>query len=192
LQRHFGEMFAPENAEKTWQKQIARLSSTQPYQLLTNAETQQRLDAMLRLRISDQGKDRTYDLGEFPTFKKHKAAKIALGALADNLRVLATRAHPVYASIIANYIEIIAQLQRGRTLSVPRRLNQLADLRKAIATQMREIDDYMNWFEATNLPGPSGRFADYMEAADRAAQPVKTKRDAITVYLNAIETQFDR
>jgi len=192
LRRYFGEMFAPENAEKTWQKQIARLSGAQPYQLLAGAETQQRLDATLRLRISDQGKDKIYDLEEFPTFMKHKSAKMALGALSDNLRVLATRAHPVYASIIANYIEIIAQVQRGRTLSVPRRLNQLADLRRAIAAQMREIDDYMNWFEATNLNGPSGRFSDYMEAAERAEQPVKTKRDAITVYLNAIETQFDR
>jgi hypothetical protein len=192
LQHYFGEIFAPENAEKTWQAQVARLSSSQPYQLLTNAETQQRLDALLRLRIADKGKKNTYELEEFSRFLKDKSARPALGALAHDLRVLATRAHPVYASIIANYIEIIAQLERGRTLSVPKRLNQLADLRKSIAVQMREIDDYMNWFEATNLSGPSGRFADYMEAAQRAAQPARTKRDAITVYLNAIETQFDR
>ena len=191
LRRYFGEMFAPENAEKTWQKQIARLSSAQPYQLLAGAETRQRLDATLRVRILDQGREKTYDLEEFPMFLKNKAAKPALGALAHNLRVLATSAHPIYASIIANYLEIIARLQRGRTFSVPRRLSELADLRKTIGAQIREIDDYMNWFEATNLPSPSGRFADYMEAAERAAQPVQMKRDPITVYLNAVETQVD-
>jgi hypothetical protein len=192
LQRYFGEMFAPENIEKTWQTHIAQLSSTQPYQLLTNAETQQRLDALLHLKISEHGKVTTFDLAEFPALMKEKSARPALGALAHNLGVLATRAHPVYTPIIANYLEIIGQLLRGKTLSVPRRLTQLADLRKAIAGQMREIDDYMNWFEATNLAGPSGQFADYMEAAERAAQPVKMKRDAITVYLNSVETQFDR
>ena len=59
LRRYFGEMFAPENAEKTWRKQIARLSA-QPYQLLAGAETEQRLDATLRLRTrSGQREDST-------------------------------------------------------------------------------------------------------------------------------------
>jgi hypothetical protein len=56
---------------------------------------------------------------------------------------------------------------------------------------MRQIDDYMNWFEATNLAGPSGEFADYMRAAERADQPPRTKRDLISVYLDVLETQFE-
>src|SRR6476620_6743062 len=57
LQHYFGDIFAPENAEKTWREHVAHLSTTQPYQLLTNAETQQRLDAMLRLKISNHGRE---------------------------------------------------------------------------------------------------------------------------------------
>ena len=81
---------------------------------------------------------------------------------------------------------------RGKTLDVPRRLERLTSLRKAIAAQMREIDDYLNWFEATSQARPSGEFADYLQAAERAAQPEQTKRDPITVYLDAIETQFEQ
>ena len=55
-----------------------------------------------------------------------------------------------------------------------RREQSLVDLsasRKSIATTMREIDDYMNWFEATKSRGPSGAFTDYLKAAELAPQP---------------------
>jgi hypothetical protein len=55
---------------------------------------------------------------------------------------------------------------------------------------MRGIDDYLNWFEATRLSGPSGAFADYMKAAESASRPPPGKRDPISVYLDALETQF--
>jgi hypothetical protein len=56
---------------------------------------------------------------------------------------------------------------------------------------MRGIDDYLNWFEATRLGGPSGAFAEYMKAAESAARPPQTKRDPISVYLDVLETQFE-
>jgi len=192
LRNHFPGLFESDNAARTWQNQIARLASDQPYQLLSSAETERRLDEMLRLKISDRGPEKSYELTQFPIFRKHPAAKETLGALAHDLQSLATRAHPVYAPIIADYAEIAALIGRGKTLDVPRRLERLKNLRKAIGAQMRKIDDYLNWFEATSLGGPSGEFADYMKAAERAAQPEQTKRDPISVYLDAIETQFEQ
>jgi hypothetical protein len=61
-----------------------------------------------------------------------------------------------------------------------------------MSAQTRAIDDYLNWFEATSLMKPSGQFDDYMKAAERAARPGRTKRDPISVYLDALETQFER
>jgi len=191
LRNHFPEIFGTESAETTWQKQIARLSTDQADRLLSSAETERRLDEMLQLRITDRGPERDYDLVEFQVFQKHKTAKNALVALANNLTALATRAHPVYASIIAEYAQIVSSIERGRTLSVPKRLAQLASTRKAMSAQMRQIDDYLNWYEATSQVKPSGQFVDYMKAAERAAQPVRTKSDSISVYLDAIEIQFE-
>ena len=74
---------------------------------------------------------------------------------------------------------------------MPKRLEQLASTRKAMSAQLCEIDDYLNWFEATSLVRPSGAFADYMKAAERAALPAQTKRDRISIYLDAVETQLE-
>jgi hypothetical protein len=192
LRNHFPEIFGTESAETTWQREIAHRSTNQAYQLLSSAETERRLDEILRLRIPGHGPERSYDLAEFQFFLKHKTAKNALVALANDLTALATGAHPVYASIIAEYAQVVWSIERGRTLSVPKRLAQLCSKRKAISAQMREIDDYLNWFEATSLVTPSGQFADYMKAAERAAQPGRTKKDSISVYLDALEIQFER
>ena len=191
LRGHFPGLFESGNAEGIWPNQVARLASDQPYQLLSSAETERRLDEMVRLKIFDRGAEKSYELTQFPIFRKQPAAKKRLASLAHELEGLATRAHPVYAPIIADYAEITALIGRGKTLDVPRRLERLRNLRNAIAAQMRKIDDYLNWFEVTSLAGPSGEFADYMKAAERAAQPEQTKRDPISVYLNAIETQFE-
>ena len=191
LRSHFPELFRSEDAETTWRRQIARLASDQPYQLLSGAETERRLDETLRLEIGDDGRERSYQLTEFRLFLKQKAAKNALVMLGHQLGTLATRANPIYARIIAEYAEIVALLQRGKTLDVPKRLEQLAASRKTISAQIRGIDDYLNWLEATGIAGPSERFADYMKAAQRAAQPAPAKRDPISVYLDALETQFE-
>ena len=192
LRSHFPGVFESDGAEATWQKQIAHLAGDQPDHLLGSAETERRLDEILRLKIADSHGEKTYQLTQFPIFLKQKPPKRRLESLALELRVLAARAHPVYAPIIADYADVSALLLRGKTLDVPRRLERLQNSRKAIAAQMRGIDDYLNWFEATSLAGPSGEFADYLKAAKRAAQPERLKRDPISVYLDALEMQFEQ
>ena len=85
---------------------------------------------------------------------------------------------------------IATLLARGKTNGIAERLARLSASRKVLAAQMRKIDDYMNWFEATKSRGPSGAFADYMKAAELAAQPEQRRRDPISVYLDVLETQF--
>lgn len=191
LRKHFP-LLDSDRAEATWQEQVARISADQPYRVFGSAETERQLDEILRLRILDGEAEKRYELTQFPVFLKNKSAKKRLSSLVRDLGTLATRAHPVYAPIIADYAGVAALLARGKTRDVPRRLERLEKTRKAITGQMREIDDYLNWFEATSLARPSGEFADYMKAAERAAQPAQTKRDPISVYLNALEIQFDR
>jgi hypothetical protein len=192
LGKHFPGLLDSDRVETTWQEQVARISADRPYWLLGSAETERQLGEMLRLRILDGKIEKRYELAQFPIFLKNKSAKKMLSSLARALGALATRAHPVYAPIIADYAGVAALLARGKTLDIPRRLERLEKTRQAIAGQMREIDDYLNWFEATSLSRPSGEFADYMKAAERAAQPAQMKRDSISVYLNALEMQFDR
>jgi hypothetical protein len=192
LRIHFPGLFESDGAEKIWQEQIARLSTDQPYQLMGSAETERLLREKLRLKISDQGVEKSYELTEFPIFLKHKSAANGLRSLAHDLSALAARANPVYVPIIAEYAEITAFLLQGKTKGVASRLERLESSRLAVTAQMREIDDYLNWFEATSLARASGEFAGYMKAAERAVQPKRTRRDPISVYLDVLETQFDK
>ena len=180
-----------ETAKKIWANHIAGLSTAQPYQLLGSAETERLLTEKLRLKISERGVERNYEMDEFAAFVKSASAKNALGLLTHDLSELATRANPVYAPIVAEYSEIAARLARGKTGGIARRLERLRSVRKNVMVQMRQIDDYLNWFEATGLARPSGQFADYMRAADSAAKPDRVKHDPISVYLDALEAQFE-
>jgi hypothetical protein len=54
---------------------------------------------------------------------------------------------------------------------------------------MDHIDDYMNWFEATQSKTTSGVFVDYFRTAAGTAERQRRRRDAISVYLDSIEEQ---
>jgi hypothetical protein len=191
LRSYFPGLFESDSGKQAWQDQVLRLSRDQPYQLLGSTETERRLEEMLRLKISDRGSEKNYELTQFPIFLKDKSAKKTLAALANDLQGLATRAHPVYVPIIGEYAEITALLRRGKTFHLASRLERLQNFRKAMAAQMREIDDYLNWFEATSMDRPSGEFADYLKAAQHASRLEQTRRDPISVYLDALEIQFE-
>jgi hypothetical protein len=191
LRRHFPGLFAGAGAEKNWEEQIARLSSQQPYQLLGIAETERLLAERLRFETTERGVEKRYELEEFALFSRSGSAQKFFQALANDLRVLGTRANPIYSPIIAEYADITGRLLRGKTAGIAKRLKRLGAARKTLAAQMRQIDDYLNWFEATGLLRPSGEFTGYMRAAERAARPERTKRDAISVYLDALEPQFE-
>jgi hypothetical protein len=55
---------------------------------------------------------------------------------------------------------------------------------------MSAVDDYMNWFEATQSGAKSGIFIDYLRAANASRKAESQKQDALTVYLDALEGQF--
>ncbi|HEX4630813.1 MAG TPA: hypothetical protein VH188_07585 [Chthoniobacterales bacterium] len=191
LRGHFPLLFAAAVAERNWQEQLTRLSTRQPYQLLSISETERLLAEKLRFRISERGVEKWYDLQEFGLFPKSRSVENALNALATDLLVLGTRANPICAPIIAEYSDITVRLSHRNTAGIAKRLERLQAARKTLAAQMRQIDDYLNWFEATRLVRPSGQFTEYMQAAERAAHPERTKRDPISIYLDVLETEFE-
>jgi hypothetical protein len=192
LRAHFPGLFdSKAMAEKTWETQIARLSNQQPYQLLGSVATERILDKNLHLEISAGRAKRICELAEPFAFLKEPSAKRVLNDLCRNLSALAVRANPIYRPVISEYGKIAATLLRGKTKGVAARLDRLVASRKVIAAQIRGIDDYLNWFEATSLRGPSGAFAGYLKAAESTAGPPPAKHDRISVYLDALETQFE-
>jgi hypothetical protein len=191
LRSHFPDLFnADGSAEEAWTAFVAQLAATPGFQSLGAEETERALDELLLLRITNAGSEKRYSLDEFANFIRIASAKPALVALSRELSVLSVRANPIYQPIVLEYAEIATLLARGKTKRIAERLAGVKLARRSVAIQRQRIDDYMNWFEATKSRRPSGAFDDYMRAAELATQREQTRRDPITLYLDALETQF--
>jgi hypothetical protein len=179
------------NAEKTWRSSVARLRATQSYQLLTFAETERRLGELLCVRISDPGHPTRMVQLDDPSQRKILPAEIAaIAALSQELLLLAARANPILRPIVQEYQQIASLLVKGKRKGLTARLAQLQTSRAKLTTRMTEIDDYMNWFEATQSKTKSGAFADYLKAVQGQNEARPRRRAALSVYLDAMEEQF--
>ena len=109
--------------------------------------------------------------------------------LGQRLTLLGARAHPLLRPVVVDYQLAAELLARKKRHGLSKRLAGSAALREKIAARMSEVDDFMNWYEATQAKTASGVFRDYLHAVDSSEQ-VPRRRDALSVYLDALETQL--
>src|SRR6266581_3396825 len=172
------------NAEKIWQSALAQTSSAQNYQLLTFIESERRLDELLRVKIPNT--EKSLDLGALAGRNASAAEKAALNQLGRALLLFISQANPVMRPIAREYQQIAALLARGKRRGIAKRLVRLQNTREQLTARMSDVDDYMNWFEATQLPARSGAFADYLKAASQPQATGARRRDPISVYLDTL------
>lgn len=177
------------DTEKAWRLTVARLSAAQSYQLLTFAESERRLDELLRIKAPDTGK--SVELGDFARQKPSVAEKAALNQLSQVLLLFVGQANPVLRPVAREYQQIATLLARGKRGRVAKRLARLRVTREQLRARMNDIDDYMNWFEATQMESGSGNFTDYIKAADQSRLPTPRRRDPLSVYLDSLADQFE-
>lgn len=175
-----------------WKSAVARFASSARYEfLLSFGETQRRLDELLRSPIPNpSGRGKPLELEKLGKAKPTVGQVPALRALSQNLLLLSASAHPLLHSVVVEYQQIVEGLAARRSVKAVRRLPMLKATRSGIARRVSDMDDYMNWFEATQLQTKSGAFTDYLKAAGGASEPEKRRRDALSVYLDAVEAEF--
>jgi len=184
--------FLGSDAERTWQSTLSGSRNLQSYQLLTFAESERRLDELLRLKIGEENKPaRPMGLDELARHKISAADKIALSELNRELLLFVAQANPVVRPIAREYQGIVALLARGKRNRIAKRLSRLELTRKQLAARMGDIDDYMNWFEATQMKSRSGNFRDYLKAVDKSQLSVRKRHDPLSVYVDALEDQLE-
>ncbi len=122
--------------------------------------------------------------------KPSRAQEAELNKLSQDLLLLAARANPVMRPLVREYQQMAAQLVAGKHQKLAERLARMKATRTKMAARMSQIDDYLNWCEATKLKTPSGAFADYLRAAGNAHELKPHREDALSVYLDALEEQF--
>ncbi len=179
------------DVDEIWQSRVARLSATRNSQLLGFDETEQQLGKLLRIKIAGTGASaRTTELSDFLRRKLSPAEKIALDRLSGELLLLGARANPVMRPIVLDYQRIATLLVSGKRRKLSERLARLKTTRAELTARMSEIEDYLNWFEATQSKATSETFADYLKAAGESLAPVPRRRDALSAYLDSLEGQF--
>jgi len=176
------------NAEKTWQSGLTQTSGTQNYRLLTFVESERQLDDLLRVKIPNT--EKSLDLSELARRRASPAEKAALNQLGRALLLFVSQANPILRPVAREYQQMAALLVRGKRRGIAKRLTRLQTTREQLTARMSDVDDYMNWFEATQLPARSGVFADYLRAASQPQATGSRRRDPISVYLDTLEDQF--
>lgn len=177
-----------ENAERIWKNSVADLAASSGYQLLTVAETERRLEVLLHFQFpASKEAERFWSLEDYPRFRRFRERALVLNKLTEDLMVLGVRANPMSRPVVREYQDIAFRLARGKTSGIAARLKRVQNARELLVGRVQEIDDYMNWFEATHIRGGSGSFAEYLKAPEEPAK--SRRRDAISVYLDSIETQ---
>src|SRR4030095_11244167 len=176
------------NAEKTWQSALTQTSGAQNYQLLTFIQSERRLDELLRAKIPNN--EKSLDWSELARRKASAAEKAALNELARTLLLFFSQANPVLRPVAREYQQMAALLARGKRRGIAKRLTRLQNTREQLTARMSDVDDYMNWFEATQLPARTGLTADYRRAASQPQAIGPRRRDPISVYLDTLEDQF--
>jgi hypothetical protein len=181
-----------DDAEETWQLALDRLKRLQTFRLLAFAESERRLDELLRVKISEPKKpEKLVRLDELAQHKLSASEKMAVDQLKRDLLFFVPQSNPVLRPIGREYQEILALLVRGKRRGVSKRLSRLDATRQRLAARMTEIDDYLNWFEATQLNSGSGNFTGYLKAVDQSQVPAPRRHDPLSVYVDALEDQFE-
>ena len=181
-----------DDAEKTWQLTLNHLKSLQTFRLLTFAESERRLDELLHVKILEPKKpEKLAPLDELAQHKLSIGEMVALDQLKRDLLFFVPQTNPVLRPIGREYQEIVTLLSRGKRRGQSKRLLRLGVTRQQIAARMTEIDDYLNWFEATQMNSGSGNFTGYFKAVDESQVSASPRHDPLSVYVDALEDQFE-
>jgi hypothetical protein len=175
--------------DSVWRASLVSLT-TRRYEMLTAAETERQLANLLGTSSSeDIGTNNA--LGKFVKKKALSRPELnELRQLREKLLLLGVQANPSFGDLIMEYQSLAERLLKHKSKEIRLRLSDLAAKRKQIAARVSDMDDYLNWYEATKADTASGAFIGYLRAADQSDEPRSRRRDPISVYLDALEEQF--
>ncbi len=185
LVRDFPSLNDGQGIQKWWTLNLARFSAADRFQGLSLEESDAQLQALLQFEIPlGKGTEKkTFSIADFDSYLKLPGSKAALQSVSGNLLALSTQANPLYRGIIADYQETASLLLKGKTHGLKDRLSRSGRYREALMRRLSEVEDYMNWFEATQTDTRSQAFDGYLKAANELSEPLKHD-DPISKYLD--------
>jgi hypothetical protein len=193
LVREFPALTDGQSLQKWWTLSLARFAAVDRYKGLSAEETDAELASLLVFEVPGEqpGEKKAVGIDAFAELVKKPAARAAFIAGQTSLVALSTRANVLFRSVIEDYERIFAMLARGKTRGVKEQLAKAERYRELVLRRKRDIADYMNWFEATQMQVRSDAFEGYLKVANELAAPVK-RTDPVTQYLDEVEREMER
>jgi hypothetical protein len=177
--------------EKIWKSKIADIKSSGRADLLTFSQTEEKLADLLRTKFSTaDGRDKSVSLEDLYQKKPNSTQRLALQKFSQELMLLAAHANPVLRPVVQDYQQLASQFALGKNRAVAAQLAELKILRAKLSARMSEVDDYLNWFEATQLKTRSGLFEEYLNISSAAVPSRPHRKDRYSTYLDAMEAEF--
>jgi len=181
--------------EKWWTLGLAHYSSLDHNLSLSLPETDARLAPLLRIAVVTDEKKKTsaeFEIADYKAFRKYPGAKAALLAQSGELAKLLGQAHPLMRPVVLEYQRIANELALGKTRRMDEALSNVAEYRGLMVDRMDKIDDYLNWYEATQMPEQSGAFEDFIQGAKAMEKWTPPKRnDPISNYIDQLQREFE-
>jgi hypothetical protein len=197
LRKHFPAAAESDEAlAKWWSLQLARFSAANRFRALNVSESEVELGKLLDFEVpmDKSGKFQRFPIRQYERFQKLPAARGVLQAQGAMVAALGARVHALYRPFIMEYSRIYSLLAEGKGgKKTGEELDRLELDRIQLLQQMQKITDYLNWYEATQIPQGTSPFESFLRLAKRDEQipePVPEPSILISEYLNALEAEF--
>ena len=197
LRRHFPELNLSGTSLAKWLAlQLAAKGAAPTTDVLSVAETDAALTEALvvHLRDPDGNLVRTSvdaAWGVFPTLEPPARVE-ALRFPQDALTRLSHRCFPSHRPLIAEYLDLVAELHKGAAKDAEVRFGELAAKRATMLDMATRASDYLDWFEITRARETSGAFDDFLKLKERLKHPPYPRQDPVSDYLDRMDHLFHR
>lgn len=171
---------------KVWTLAIARDSAASGGQPMGIAETGRALKGLLD--FSAPADPKKPELGlvtgaeALPLVARGEGGAYLMRQKSAELFALEFRAHPLLRPVIAEYRQLTTDLAQKPRRNVEKRLTENGKIYELLMQRSGQVDDYMNWFEATQLDTLSGEFFSITNPPQ-----AERRTDPVTQYVDAVE-----
>ena len=186
---HFPGLKGDAGAEKTWQSSVKRIAQRYDGGPQSFLATEKAIDELMKLPVAESRETKALlTLRECAIAgARFTPRKPALAVLRQQLTILGTQSHPLLRGLVGDLVQCAELVARGKQRELAQRFARAESDRQQLDQRMVQLDDYMNWFEATQLKTSSGAFTNYLHSA--GSENNKTRHDGLSLYLDTIEQQ---
>ena len=174
---------------RKWVLAMARASASNRTELMSERETAKELDDILAVKALPDPKhpevaamSGPYAL---PTIARSRNGRFILAQLESSLLRLSLRAHPLYQSVVEEYLRIVRDLAAKPKRHEDKRIAAAEEMRVGLTRETSDVRDYMDWVETTKIKTASPDLGKVLDDVDELEEP-PARTDAISRYLDAV------